>query len=79
MILLLVAAASVWFAFQRPDYFVRMISFAVVSAGASLWAFLGPRLLKPASPEELARRKALRDRGEEDAPAARPFNRQKEK
>jgi hypothetical protein len=35
------------------------------------------KIFKPASTEELARRKAIRDRGGEDAPSGRPFGRQK--
>ena len=75
-VLLAVAAVSVWFAFQRPDFFGGL---AVLAIGA-IWKALAPALLKPASPEDLARQQANADRGGERLSAgqsARPFNRQK--
>lgn len=50
---------------------------AAKRGAVALWKLLAPKLLKPASPEELARRKAIRDRGGDDSPSGRPFHRQK--
>jgi hypothetical protein len=49
-IIVLAAAAGVWFAFQRPDFVAGLTA---VAAGA-LWKALGPNLLKRKSPEEEA-------------------------
>jgi hypothetical protein len=63
-VFLLIAAGSVWYAFQQPGFVGGLVTLA---AGAAFKA-LSPSILKavaPASPEELARQKANTDRGEE--------------
>lgn len=53
------------------------IARAAKRGAGALWKLLAPKLLKPASPEELARRKRLRDMGKEDT-TKRPFGREDE-
>ena len=52
-VLLAIAAAAVWFAFQRPDFVAGLVA---VAAGA-VWKALAPAILKrkPAAEEEIWR------------------------
>jgi hypothetical protein len=54
-VLLAIAAASVWFAFQRPDFVAGLTAAAVAAA----WKAFAPKLLKRMPPEK---KKAWRER-----------------
>lgn len=58
-VLLAVAAASVWYAFQQPGF---VSGLTVIAAGA-LWEAVRPTLTKPASPEKLRAIKRCQDTG----------------
>ena len=60
-VILAVAAVSVWYAFQRPDFVAGL---AAVAAAAA-WKAIAPELLKPASDEKLRAMKKCRDSGRE--------------
>ncbi len=58
-VLMAVAAAAVWFAFQRPDFVARLVS---VAAGA-LWKALAPSL----APRDLTLEERAKERRGENA------------
>lgn len=59
-VLLIVAALSTWFAFQRADFVAGLVSVAA----AALWKAIGPELLKRKTPEQEAADHAAYRRGE---------------
>lgn len=71
------SSLAIWHAWHDPQFYVKIIKGLVFEFLPGLLdGFL--KMAKPASPEELARRKKVRDQGGEDAPSARPFDRDKE-
>lgn len=61
-VLLTVAAVAVWFAFQRPDFVIGLVS---VAAAAAIKA-AAPKVLKRMPPEEEAEWRAAVRRGQGD-------------
>jgi hypothetical protein len=51
-VLLAAAAASVWFAFQRPDFVAGLVAVAVGALGKALWPDL-LRFFRPANQDSL--------------------------
>lgn len=58
----LVAAASVWFAFQSPEFVAGLTSIAVAAA----WKALAPKIAQRKTPEEEAKHQKAFRAGRED-------------
>ena len=58
LVICIVAAGSVWFAFQRPDFVAGLVAIAAAAA----WQAFGPSLAKRMTPEdEAAWHQAIRE------------------